>query len=186
MSTNLLTMAYTVSNVGEWICSLRAMFLRCVMTVWMEMKSWSAISLLESPFTTQVMISFVKELGSKKNFVLHLYSPRAYTPVFETLSYLLEHRLYTGKIAIGIFVDTAARAYDSLCEFYKELTDRDSITLATEVILTVPDFADGLQDRLRALFRLYPRGGLIFGGVLTDSPAYFIADQVALSAWNEA
>ena len=135
---------------------------------------------------TQVMISFVKELGSKKNFVLHLYSPRAYTPVFETLSYLLEHRLYTGKIAIGIFVDTAARAYDSLCEFYKELTDRDSITLATEVILTVPDFADGLQDRLRALFRLYPRGGLIFGGVLTDSPAYFIADQVALSAWNEA
>ncbi len=132
---------------------------------------------------TQLVISLAKCVQNEKKIVLHLYSPYTYAPVFDTLSYLLDHRLFSGKIMMGIFVDTAMRAYEPLCRFFKEKPDQAPYELATEVILTVPDFAEGLDDRLRTLFRLYPRGGLTLGGVRTDSPAYFIADELALSAW---
>jgi hypothetical protein len=64
-----------------------------------------------------------------------------------------------------------------LCAFSSE-----RITLTPELLLCPSDFTAGLSDRLAAFFRLYPRGGVAVGSVLTDSPLYFVAEQLLLSA----
>ncbi|MBR2353289.1 MAG: hypothetical protein IKA76_02155 [Clostridia bacterium] len=130
----------------------------------------------------QTVILLAKRV--KKPLVLHLYGKDSYAPVFETWDYLRAHKLFSGHLFFGIFLDTATLAHEGLCDRFGESLPEDPILPHTELILTVPDFADGLSDRLSALFRLYPRGGVTFGGVLTDSPAYFVADRVALEYLN--
>lgn len=49
MSMRLLTIAKIVRPAVECICSLRAMFRRWVITVFIEMNSFSAISLFDMP-----------------------------------------------------------------------------------------------------------------------------------------
>ena len=133
----------------------------------------------------QMAISLAKSLPSEKTCVLHLYCPTSYTPVFDTLSYLLDHRLFKGRVTVGLFLDHADRAYERLCRAHERLVGDEGVALDSEVILTVPDFADGFEERLARLFRLYPKGGVSLGGILTDSPAYFVADEWALASWKK-
>lgn len=133
----------------------------------------------------QVAISLAKVLTRDKECVLHLYCRMGYTPVFDALSYLLDHRLFKGRVAVGLFLDHADRAFEPLCRAQERLKVEDGVALGAELILTVPDFAEGFEERLARLFRLYPRGGVSLGGVLTDSPAYFIADRWALDVWKK-
>ena len=134
----------------------------------------------------QSLISLVRLIGEKKKFVLHIYAEGAYDPVFDAIEYLGDRKLFEGEIYVGVFLDTAVRAHSELCRLFAERSDGRQLTLHTELILTVADFADDLSDRLAGLFRLYPRKGICFGGVLTDSPAYFVADRIALDAWRKS
>ncbi len=138
----------------------------------------------ESLLLLQSSISLIRSIKSAKKIVLHIYAEASYNSVFETIEYLAEHRLFSGDIYVGIFLDTAHRAHERLCRLFARYSGGTIITLHTELILTVADFAEGLPERMMGLFRLYPRRGVCFGGVLSDSPAYFIADQLALHIWN--
>ena len=132
----------------------------------------------------QGVISLCRSLKNSQNLVLHLYAEEGYGSVFEAVAYLREHKLFSGELRIGIFLDSARSAYSELCRLYESLSREEPLGIRTELLLTVSDFADGLSERISALFRLYPRGGVTLGGVLTDSPAYFVADALALAAWE--
>ena len=138
---------------------------------------WSSLLL-------QAAISFVRARKNAQGLVLHLFSEHSYAPLFEAIDYLRDHRLFAGELRFGILLDTARQAHAELCDLFSKWTEKEPFSISLELILTVADFAQGLSDRMAALFRLYPKGSIRLGGVLTDSPAYFVADRLALEAWN--
>ncbi len=121
----------------------------------------------------QLVISLYLDPPRNKKIPLHLSGEGCDDAALDLLSYLDSRRLFSGELYFGISPDRGARIYERLCAY---LSDR--ITLRPELILTVPDLAEGLSDRLDALFRVYPRGAVSFGGVLTDSPLYFVAHKM--------
>ena len=70
MSINLLMIAYMVRPAVEWISNLRVILRLCVITVWTDINSASAISLLVMPFTTHTIISFSLALNVSLSGVL--------------------------------------------------------------------------------------------------------------------
>lgn len=126
---------------------------------------------------SQTVISLALRRKGEPFLVFHLFGKGGYDAPFALLSYMEEKKLFAGRVYLGIFLDTAHGVFSRLCGFSSE-----RIALTPELILCASDFADGLANRLDAFFRLYPRGGVAVGSVLTDSPLYFVAERLLREA----
>ncbi len=122
-----------------------------------------------------ILISVLRERNKGQNLTLHLFAENGYETVFAFLDYLRAQKLFSGTCMVGVFLDTAHLAYDEFCK-------RDGVH--PELILTVSDFAEGFGERMGRLFRHYPASCLSFGGILTDSPLYGVAQEAVLGQWK--
>ena len=99
----------------------------------------------------------------KKKAILHLRS--ANEKVGDALAaYLTEHSLIEGEIRMSVSTYGDPTALAVRAEGW------GSRKVTPELVLSVSELDEGLEDRLYGLFCAYPAGGLRFGGILTDAP----------------